>query len=151
MDPEVPTVSPDTPLPDVLVLASTQVKRVVVVDAARRVVGIISDSDLLARMSPEMHPGILEQLVSKLHLGTLSAEARRHLQKARGKTAADLMTPEVVTLAADSPIGAALAISAEKHIKRFPVIDAAGKLVGIVGRSALLTALVEEHREQQES
>src|SRR5581483_7566743 len=144
MDPQVPTVSPETPLLDVLaLLASTRTKRVVVVEVERRVIGIISDSDLIARMNPDMHPGILEQLVSKLHLGTLSADARHHLQKARGKTAVDLMTSEVVTLAAESPIGPALALSAEKHIKRFPVVDAAGKLVGIVGRSALLSALVE--------
>jgi CBS domain-containing protein len=151
MDPNVPTVSPETPLSDVLtLLASTRAKRVVVVDAERHVAGIISDSDLVARMSPEMHPGILEQLVSRLHLGALSAEARRHLQKARGKIAADLMTGEVVALAADNPIGTALALSAEKHIKRFPVIDTAGKLVGIVGRSELLCALIEEPGEKQE-
>jgi len=151
MDPDVRTVSPETPLPDVLaLLASTQAKRVVVADAERHVVGIISDSDLIARMNPEMHPGILEQLVSRLHLGTLSTEAQHHLQKARGKTAADLMTAEAVTLAADSPIGTALALSAERHIKRFPVIDAAGKLIGIVGRSELLSALVDEHGEKQQ-
>jgi CBS domain-containing protein len=151
MDSDVPTVSPETPLPDVLaLLTSARAKRTVVVDAERRVLGIISDSDLIARMNPETHPGILEQLVSRLHLGTLSAEARHHLQKARGKTAADLMTDEVVTLAADSPIGAALALSAEKHIKRFPVVDASGKLVGIVGRSELLSALVAEPEMQKE-
>lgn len=150
MDPDVPTVSPATPLPEVLtLLASTHAKRVVVVDAKRHVVGIISDSDLIARMSPEMHPGILEQLVSKLHLGAMSEEARRHLQKARGKTAADLMTADVVTLTASSPIGTALALSAEKHIKRFPVVDAAGKLVGMVGRSVLLSALVEDNGKAQ--
>jgi CBS domain-containing protein len=151
MDPTVPTVSPETPLLDVLaLLASTRTKRAVVVDGERRVVGIISDSDLIARMNPETHPGILEQLVSKLHLGARSDDARRHLQKARGKTAVDLMTGEVVTLAAESPIGPALAVSAEKHIKRFPVVDAVGKLVGIVGRSELLSALVEEDGGTQE-
>lgn len=148
MDPAVPTVSPETPLSEVLaLLVGSRVKRVVVVDADRHVVGIISDSDLVARMSPETHPSLLEHLVSKLPLGTLSAEARSHLQKATGKTAADLMTREVVTLLAESPVGTALALSAEKHIKRFPVVDAAGKLVGIVGRSVLLSTLVGEPRE----
>jgi CBS domain-containing protein len=145
MDPAVPTVPPETSLPDVLaLLESTQAKRVVVVDADRHVVGIISDSDLFLRLSHEYHTSLLEYFVSKLPLGVWSADARDHWHKARGKTAADLMTREVVTLPADSPIGPALALSAERHIKRFPVVDANGKLVGIVGRTQLLSALVGE-------
>jgi CBS domain-containing protein len=143
MDTGVSTVLPETDLPEVLaLLARTRVKRVVVIDTERRVIGIISDTDLVVRMSREAHPGIVEQLMSRLPFGSHGAEARNHLQKARSKTAADLMTRNVVTLAADSPIGMALALSAEKHIKRFPVVDATGKLVGIVGRTELLSALV---------
>ena len=142
------TVSPDALLTDVLALLTVDpFQRVVVVDASRHVLGIISDTDLMARMSPEAHPGMLEQLVSKLPLGHRSAEARSHLQKARGKTAADLMTQPVVTLRADESIGTALALAAEKHIKRFPVVDEAGKLLGIVGRGELLSALVGDVRD----
>jgi CBS domain-containing protein len=145
MDSSVPPVSPQTPLTEVLtLLASTQVKQVEVVDAERHVVGIISESDLIARLSPETHTRVLEYLVSKLPLGTLSAEARNHLRKTTSKTAADLMTRDVVTLAAESPLSQALALSAEKHLKRFPVVDAEGKLVGVVSRHELLNALIGE-------
>jgi CBS-domain-containing membrane protein len=151
MDTTAPTVSPTTPLTEVLtLLASARVKRVVVVDADRRVVGIISDSDVIARMDPETHPGLLEQLVSKLPLGVASEEARAHLQRARGKTAADLMTRDVVTVTAEAPIDRALALSADTHIKRLPVVDGEGKLLGLVGRTALLSALVEEPERQKE-
>lgn len=105
--------------------------------------------DRVERMDPKNHPGVLEYFMSKLPFGSLSTEARSPLQRARGKTAADLMTREVITLAAETPIGTALALSAEKHIKRFPVVDATGKLVGIVGRSALLSALVGEITEKE--
>ena len=143
MDRAVSTVSPDTFLTDVLaVLASDRYQRVMVVDGSHHVMGIISDTDLVARMSPETHPGILELLVSKLPLGQRSAEARSHLQKARGKTAADLMTRPVITLRANESIGTALALAAEKHIKRFPVVDETGRLLGIVGRGELFRALV---------
>jgi CBS domain-containing protein len=143
MDHAVSTVSADALLTDVLaLLAADRFQRVIVVDAAGHVMGIISDTDLVARMSPETHPGILQQLVSKLPLGHRSAEARSHLQKARGKTAADLMTQPAATLRTDESIGTALALAAEKHIKRFPVVDGEGKLVGIVGRGELLSALV---------
>ena len=52
------------------------------------------------------------------------------------------MTEPVITLRADESIGTALAMAAEKHIKRFPVIDETGKLLGIVGRGELLSALM---------
>jgi CBS domain-containing protein len=145
MERSVPSVAPEAPLGEVLTLVtSDKSQRVVVVDGNHHVIGIISDTDLVARMSPETHPGILEQLVSKLPLGHLSAEARSHLQKARGKTAADLMTYPVITVRADESIGTALALAAEKHVKRFPVVDEEGKLLGIVGRGELLSALVSD-------
>jgi CBS-domain-containing membrane protein len=150
MDPSVPMVSPEALLNQVVsFLTKDPSQRVVVVDAERHVMGIISDTDLVARMSPETHPGILEQLVSKLPFGHRSAEARTHLQKARGKTAADLMTQPAITVRADESIGTALAMSAEKHIKRFPVVDVEEKLVGIVGRGQLLSALVGEISEER--
>jgi len=148
MDTSVAMVTPDALLNQVLALLSQDPnQRLVVIDANFHVLGIISDTDLVSRMSPETHPGLLEQLVSKLPLGHRSMEARSHLQKARGKTAADLMTQPAITLRTDESIGTALAIAAEKHIKRFPVVDEAGKLVGLVGRGELLSALVEEHHE----
>jgi CBS domain-containing protein len=152
MDPSVSAVSPEALLSEVLArLASDRSQRVVVVETDGHVEGIISDTDLVARMSPETHPGILEQLVSKLPLGHRSAEARSHLQKARGKTAADLMTKPVITLRSDESIGTALALAAERHIKRFPVIDETGKLLGIVGRGELLSALLGDHPESKQT
>jgi CBS domain-containing protein len=48
------------------------------------------------------------------------------------------MTAPVITVGEDTPFADGLAISAEKHAKRFPVVDAEGRLVGIVGRMELL-------------
>jgi CBS domain-containing protein len=151
MERSVPAVLPKALLNEVLALiTSSESQRVVVTDAELHVTGIISDTDVVARMSPETHPGLLEQLVSRLPLGHRSAEARTHLQKARGKTAADLMTEPAITLRADESIGTALAIAAEKHVKRFPVIDENGILVGIVGRGELLSALVGDLSEEKQ-
>jgi CBS-domain-containing membrane protein len=151
MERSVPAVLPKALLNEVLALiTSSESQRVVVTDAELHVTGIISDTDVVARMSPETHPGLLEQLVSRLPLGHRSAEARTHLQKARGKTAADLMTEPAITLRADESIGTALAIAAEKHVKRFPVIDENGILIGIVGRGELLSALVGDLSEEKQ-
>ena len=145
MDAPVATARPETLLNDILnILANDASKRVVITDDDRHVLGIISDTDLLARMNPESHPGILERLVSKLPLGHFSAEARSHLQKARGKTAGELMTHPVTTLLSSEPISAALVTATEKHLKRLPVVDEEGKLIGIVTRAELFRAFIDQ-------
>jgi len=42
-------------------------------------------------------------------------------------------------------------LAAERHIKRFPVIDETGKLLGIVGRGELLSALLGDHPESKQT
>lgn len=81
-------------------------------------------------------------LMARVPIDRVSGASRRHLAKLRGRLAADLMTREVVTLPEEMPVANALAISAERHTKRLPVVDASGALVGIVGRTELLRALL---------
>jgi CBS domain-containing protein len=52
------------------------------------------------------------------------------------------MTREVVTVREEMPVASALVLSAERHIKRLPVVDATGVLAGIVGRTELMRALL---------
>lgn len=124
-----------------LLLSSTH-KRVVVIDAERRVVGIIADSDLVSRIDPESRPGVIRMLVARVPLGKASEDARKQLARLHGQTAADLMTREVVTVRPEMPVASALALSAEKRTKRMPVVDGEGKLLGIVGRSEMMRALL---------
>ncbi|HZO81719.1 MAG TPA: CBS domain-containing protein [Candidatus Binataceae bacterium] len=52
------------------------------------------------------------------------------------------MTREVVTLREEMSVASALALSAERGVKRIPVVDADGRLVGIIGRTELMRALL---------
>ncbi len=127
MDRSVPTVHESASLAEILeLLVASAHKRVVVVDDARRVAGIIADSDLVSRVSPETRPGLIEALVARVPLGKATQEARRHLARMRGQVAADLMTREVVTVREEMPVASALALSAERRVKRMPVVDAGG-------------------------
>ncbi len=140
---EVATVTENATVEQVFnLLVSSSHKRVVVLDDKRRVSGIIADSDLISRVSRESWPGVMEMLISKVPLGHASVEARRHVQKLRARYAKDLMTHDVVTVREKMPVGSALALSAEKRVKRLPVVDADGELVGIVGRTEMLRALL---------
>jgi CBS-domain-containing membrane protein len=139
MSRDVPAVGVDAGLDEVIdLVVGSAAKRVVVVDAGRRPAGIITDTDLVQRLSPEVSAGFVEVVRSKIPLESVGGEARRHLAKIRGTHAGEVMTAPVITVGEDTPFADGLAISAEKHVKRFPVVDAEGRLVGIVGRMELL-------------
>lgn len=140
---EVPTVHDSAIVEEIFeLLVSSSHKRVVVVDDKRKVVGIIADSDLISRVSRESWPGIMEVLISKVPIGTVSSEARRHIQKLRARSAKEFMTRDVITVRDKMPVASALALSAEKRVKRLPVVNAEGELVGIVGRTEMMRALL---------
>ncbi|MGB8682575.1 MAG: DUF190 domain-containing protein [Candidatus Binatus sp.] len=143
MSRDVPTVHENATVEQIFdLLVSSTHKRVIVVDDKRHVVGIVADSDLISKVSRESWPGVMEILISKVPLGRASVEARKHIQKLRARFAKDLMTRDVVTVREKMPVASALALSAEKRVKRLPVVDGDGELVGIVGRTEMLRALL---------
>ncbi|MHB8381759.1 MAG: DUF190 domain-containing protein [Candidatus Binataceae bacterium] len=140
---EVPTLHESATIEQIFdLLVASSHKRVVVVDDERHVAGIIADSDLISKLSREGSPGLLEILMARIPIGKASGEARRDIQKIRARSARELMTREVMTVRQEMPVVSALALSAEKKVKRMPVVDAEGKLVGIVGRTEMMQALL---------
>jgi CBS domain-containing protein len=130
------TVLPDTPIAEVIRLIDcNDIQRVCVVDQAGHFLGLISDRDLLAAFS-DRHPGFWNYLASKIPFSE-HAQLREDL---RGKTAGEVMNPNIVTVAENAPINEAIRIMLEKAIKRLPVVDAQGKFKGMVSRDALLRA-----------
>ena len=143
MSREVPTAHESANLEEIFeLLVSSSHKRVVVLDDERHVVGVIADSDLISRVSRENWPGIIEILVAKVPIGKISGPARQHLQKLKARCAKELMTRNPITVHEEMPVASALVISAEKRTKRLPVVDTDGRLVGIVGRTEMMRALL---------
>lgn len=139
----VPTVRESATIEEIFdLLVSSSHKRVVVVDDKRHVAGIIADSELISKVSRESWPGVMEILIAKVPVGRISSEARKHIQKLRARSAKELMTRDVITVRDKMPVASALALSAEKRVKRLPVVDAEGELVGIVGRTEMMRALL---------
>ena len=104
-----------------------------VVDEAGKVIGVVSEADMLAKQAldsePQGMPGMIAGLLR-----------RREHQKARGTTAGDLMTSPAVTVTPDDTIERAARLMYTRKVKRLPVVDANGHLVGIIGRADLVTA-----------
>jgi CBS domain-containing protein len=136
---DVPTAHPDTPLAEALdTLLETEKRRVVVVDADKRVVGIITDGDVLRRAARRVHGGALQRLAAWFGGG---ARPEGLEVAAKGRTAAEIMTSPVVTVRPDTPTADAIRLMMANTIKRLPVVDDSGCLVGMIGRAAVLSAL----------
>ena len=93
----------------------------------------------------------MEILVSKVPIERISGTARKHIQRLRARSAKELMTRGVITVREEMPVASALALSAEKRVKRLPVVDAEGELVGIVGRTEMMRALIATRGTQENS
>jgi CBS domain-containing protein len=136
---QVPTVRADAPLNQVVeLIVSTAERRVVVIDGQRRVLGIITDGDLLKRASAGERAGILQAFAGWL---TGSYGARIDLAK---RTAAELMTGHPITVTPDTALLDALRLLLQHKIKRLPVVDGDGGLVGLVGRGEIMQALARD-------
>lgn len=102
-----------------------------VLDDTGKVIGVVSEADMLAKEAlnsePQGMPGMIAGLMR-----------HREHEKARGTTAGDLMTSPAVTVAPDDTLERAARLMYTRKVKRLPVVDANGHLVGIIGRADLL-------------
>jgi len=99
-----------------------------VVDDDHKVIGVVSEADLLTKEALDDEPGVLAGI---LH--------RKDQAKARGVTAGDLMTATVVAVRPDDTVEHAAKLMYDRRVKRLPVTDTDGHLVGIISRADVLS------------
>lgn len=139
---DVPTVQPDTPLAQVFhAVISTRLNRALVVDPDRRVVGLVSDAEMLERLTPSLRSGALRALMHRLPFAHATKEDRAAEQHARARRAADLMTPDVPAATETTLVSDAIRLMLTGSHKVLAVTDASGRLVGMVDRADLLHGL----------
>jgi CBS domain-containing protein len=100
-------------------------------------VGVVSEADVLRK---EEHR--FQWLVSGL-----SVHARRDRAKAGARTAAELMTSPVITTHPDASLASAARLMNDHHIRRLPVLDDSGALIGMVSRRDLLRVFLRPDAE----
>lgn len=137
MDVPAASLREDLPYRDIArSLAREHAGALPVVDADDHVVGVVSESDLLAKVAFEAsghRPGPIGRL-----------RERRIHGKARGDLAADLMTSPAITVLPGATVAEAAWLAALSRLKRMPVTDRDGRLVGVVRRDALLQSLIRD-------
>ncbi|MER5601058.1 CBS domain-containing protein [Streptomyces sp. NPDC002265] len=136
------SVPGDMPFLDVAhTLAREQVNALPVVDADDHVIGVVSESDLLAKAAVLAEP--------RRHGPVGRLWQHRLYDKSHGDTAATLMTFPAVTVHPASRVSDAAWTAAHARLRRLPVTDLHGRLVGVVSRQDLLRALIRDDSEIQ--
>ncbi|ETK37085.1 CBS domain-containing protein [Microbispora sp. ATCC PTA-5024] len=142
---DVASVNGATPFKDIAeLLIVREVSAVPVVDGENHVLGVVSEADLLRKEE------FREQYYREGYRPPLRARLRARLgrtggdgeTKARGETAAELMTCPAVTVRPYTTAVTAARLMDAHEVKRLPVVDGEGRLQGVVSRRDLLKVFV---------
>jgi CBS domain-containing protein len=141
MTSEVLTVNPATPIMEVVqLLIDRKIGGLPVVNDEGKLVGMISDSDLMWREHGIEHPPYMMFLGGVIYFQN-PATYDRDLHKALGQTVGEVMTPHTVSVTADTILPVAARIMHDKKIHRLPVVDADYHPIGIITQSDVVRSL----------
>jgi CBS domain-containing protein len=141
-------VRPETSVAEVAqLLVEREISALPVVDEGDRIIGIITERDLMRRVEIGTLP--------KRPAGEAPGFAERTSRaaayvKAHGTTAGEIMTPKVLTVTRETPLAEIADLMEKWRIKRVPVVEA-GRLVGIVSRLDLVRALCIQNLNESRS
>lgn len=143
MNTDVPSVRPDQDARAAIeLLAKTELGAIPVVDEERRVVGIVSESDLvLSEEESDLHlPHYLNIMGGIVFVGSMKGFEQR-LNKAFATKVEELMTADPVVVGVANSADRVAKKIADSHHNHLPVVDPEGRLAGMVTRADALAAL----------
>jgi CBS domain-containing protein len=141
MTTELLTVRSETPLKEAAeILTAQKISGLPVVDAENHVVGVLSEGDILFKERGETERKSLFERWLEMPLPDV-------VSKVEARTVGEAMTAPAVTIGPKRPLTEAAQMMIEDGIKRLPVVDPEGKLIGIVTRADLVRAFVRSDAE----
>ena len=140
MIPEVITVSEDASVQELAaLLAKKKISGAPVVDGRHRVVGIVSEGDLVSQDADIHFPHYIELLGNIIYLESVKKYEEK-LEKAAASSVRDIMTTDVVTVQKDAELHEIATLMTERQVNRVPVLDG-DILVGIITRADVVRAM----------
>ncbi|MBW4440780.1 MAG: CBS domain-containing protein [Plectolyngbya sp. WJT66-NPBG17] len=138
------TVHPETPINDVIkIIAEQHISGLPVLDADRRLVGIISETDLMWRETDVTPPAYIMLLDSVIYLEN-PGRYEKELHKALGQTVGEVMSSAPVTTTPDASLSKAAKLMHDHKIHRLPVLDSSGQVVGMLTRGDIVRLMAAE-------
>ena len=133
------TAMPDMSIQDVaMIMCFNKISGMPVIDEQKRIVGVISEKDILHAMYPGM-----DELVQggRVDFEKLEDEYRDVINN----RVEDVMTKSVITARADDPVLRAVSIMCVNKIRRIPIADTSGGLVGILSMGDVHKAIFQKN------
>ncbi|EGJ29217.1 MULTISPECIES: CBS domain-containing protein [Moorena] len=137
-------VQPETPIKEVIkIIAEQSISGLPVVNEAGKLVGVISETDLLWQETGVEPPVYIMFLDSVIYLEN-PARYDQELHKALGQTAGEVMTGHPMSIKPDQPLRKAAKLMQEKSIHHLPVTDEAEQVIGILSSGDIVRAMAAE-------
>ena len=138
------TARPEMSLKEVIkILADRRISGLPVVDQHDLLIGIISETDLMWRETGVTPPAYIMVLDSVIYLENPS-RYEQELHKALGQTVGEVMSRDPVSIAPEKSVQEAAKLLHDRNIHRLPVLDTAGKVIGILTRGDIVRAMVAD-------
>lgn len=137
-------VRPQTPLKEAIqILAEKRISGLPVIDDAGKLVGIISETDLMWQetgVTPPAYIMILDSVIYLQNPGTYE----RDLHKALGQTVGEVMSKNPVAISPDKSLREAAQLIQNHKVQRLPVLDNGGNVIGILTRGDIIRAMATD-------
>ncbi len=125
------------------ILAERRISGLPVVDDSGKLVGIISETDLMWQETGVTPPAYIMFLDSVIYLQN-PATYERELHKALGQTVGEVMSKDPITVSPDKSLRDAAKLMHDKKIHRLPILDSEGQVIGILTRGDIIRAMASD-------
>jgi CBS domain-containing protein len=137
---EVITVSPETTVQQLAqILATNGISGAPVVDKSGRLIGVVTESDLIDQNKKVHIPTVVSILDSFFFLEN-PEKMEQEMRKMAGATVADIYTTPAVTVSENTPIDEIATIMSEKNVHTLPVVED-GQLKGVIGKKDIIRTI----------
>ena len=138
------TVNPKTPLKEAIkILVENRISGLPVVDEQDKLVGVISESDLMWQETGVEPPPYIMILDSVIYLEN-PARYEKEIHKALGQTVQEVMTDKAITIQPEQSIKQAAHLMHEKKIRRLPVVDSQARVIGIITQGDIIRTMATD-------
>ena len=137
------TVKPETTVRELAdILAQNKISGVPVVDGQGRMLGMVSEADVIVQDADLHFPYYIQFLESVIYLQSVHKFEER-FRKAIGSKVSEIMTEEVHSAGPDQTVREVATLMADRNVNRVPVTEN-GRLVGIVTRGDIVRAIAQQ-------